>query len=87
MSNLQQVTYRENTVVFLCLKVPSTRRVEDFVIKNKGFQMLYADTYTTLEEFRQMFDHTLYDKLRETLLFCKDAFPEIYGKVNRHVRK
>ncbi|KPJ19555.1 Delta(24)-sterol reductase [Papilio machaon] len=67
--------------------VPSTRRVEDFVIKNKGFQMLYADTYTTLEEFRQMFDHTLYDKLRETLPFCKDAFPEIYGKVNRHVRK
>ncbi|CAK1595444.1 unnamed protein product [Parnassius mnemosyne] len=67
--------------------VSSTRRVEEFVIKNKGFQMLYADTYTTLKEFRQMFDHTLYDKLRDSLPYCKDAFPEIYGKVNKSVRK
>ncbi|KAJ0171107.1 hypothetical protein K1T71_013306 [Dendrolimus kikuchii] len=66
---------------------PSTRRVEKFVIENKGFQMLYADTYTTREEFRQMFDHTLYDKVRDSLPHCKAAFPEIYGKVNRSVRK
>ncbi|XP_049881861.1 delta(24)-sterol reductase-like [Pectinophora gossypiella] len=65
----------------------STRRVEDFVSKNDGFQMLYADTYTTKEEFRRMFDHTLYDKVRESLTYCKEAFPEIYGKVNRDVRK
>lgn len=49
--------------------------------------MLYADTYTTLEEFRQMFDHTLYDKLRKSLPYCTEAFPEIYGKVNKNVRK
>ncbi|XP_068624749.1 delta(24)-sterol reductase-like [Battus philenor] len=67
--------------------VPSTRRVEEFVIKNAGFQMLYADTYTTSQEFRQMFDHTLYDKLRNSLSHCKEAFPEIYEKVNRSVRK
>ncbi|XP_072945886.1 delta(24)-sterol reductase-like [Epargyreus clarus] len=67
--------------------VSSTRRIEDFVVQKRGFQMLYADTYTTREEFRQMFDHTLYDKLRDTLPYCKDAFPEIYGKVNRSVRK
>ena len=28
-----------------------------------GFQMMYADSYMTREEFRLMFDHTLYDKV------------------------
>ncbi|XP_026486819.2 delta(24)-sterol reductase-like [Vanessa tameamea] len=65
----------------------STRRIEQFVTQKRGFQMLYADTYTTREEFRRMFDHTLYDKMRSTLPHCKEAFPEIYGKVNRLVRK
>ncbi|XP_075987358.1 delta(24)-sterol reductase-like [Anticarsia gemmatalis] len=67
--------------------VPSTRRIEQFVSEHDGFQMLYADTYTSREEFRQMFDHTLYDKVRSSLQYCTDAFPEIYGKVNRTVRK
>ncbi|CAK1546684.1 unnamed protein product [Leptosia nina] len=67
--------------------VSSTRSIESFVTQERGFQMLYADTYTTEEEFRQMFDHTLYDKLRNTLPYCKDAFPDIYGKVNRSIRK
>ena len=31
-----------------------------------GFQMMYADSYMTREEFRQMFDHTLYDKVSVT---------------------
>ncbi|XP_028025734.1 delta(24)-sterol reductase-like isoform X2 [Bombyx mandarina] len=67
--------------------IASTRRVESFVIQNQGFQMLYADTYTTREEFRQMFDHKLYDRVRASLPNCKEAFPEIYDKVNRNVRK
>lgn len=67
--------------------VASTRRIEKFVAEQDGFQMLYADTYTTREEFRKMFDHTLYDKVRDKLQYCKEAFPEIYGKVNRTVRK
>ncbi|XP_053619179.1 delta(24)-sterol reductase-like isoform X1 [Plodia interpunctella] len=67
--------------------VPSTRRIEQFVAEHRGFQMLYADTYTTREEFRSMFDHTLYDKVRDSLPHCKEAFPEVYGKVNRNVRK
>ena len=50
-----------------------------------SFQMLYADTYMTLEEFREMFDHSLYDKMRKQL-DCEKAFPEVYGKVNRKVR-
>ena len=27
-----------------------------------GFQMMYADSYMTQEEFRAMFDHQLYDR-------------------------
>ncbi|GBP95150.1 Delta(24)-sterol reductase [Eumeta japonica] len=67
--------------------VPSMRRVEDYVIKNKGFQMLHADTYMSQDEFRIMFDHTLYDKVRKSLPYCDEAFPEVYGKINRSVRK
>ncbi|XP_026733822.1 delta(24)-sterol reductase-like [Trichoplusia ni] len=67
--------------------VPSTRRIEKFVSEHDGFQMLYADTYLTRDEFRKMFDHTLYEKVRDSLPYCKEAFPEIYGKVNRSVRK
>ncbi|XP_028128869.1 delta(24)-sterol reductase-like [Diabrotica virgifera virgifera] len=63
----------------------STRRIEEHVRNVNGFQMLYADTYMTKEEFRKMFDHTLYDKLREQLK-CEDAFPEIYDKVSKQAR-
>ncbi|KAJ1530360.1 hypothetical protein ONE63_005272 [Megalurothrips usitatus] len=64
----------------------TTRRIEAFVAKAKGFQMLYADTYTTKEEFRSMFDHTLYDKMRARLK-CDRAFPEVYDKVCRKARE
>jgi len=49
------------------------------------FQMLYADSYLTREEFRQMFDHSLYDVMRKQLA-CDGAFPEVYDKVNRSAR-
>lgn len=45
--------------------------------------MLYADSYLTREEFREMFDHSLYDKLR---VGSTDAFPEVYDKVCRAAR-
>jgi len=47
--------------------------------------MLYADTYLSEEDFRKMFDHSLYDTMRQQLQ-CEKAFPDIYGKVNRRVR-
>lgn len=49
------------------------------------FQMLYADSYLSREEFRKMFDHSLYDRMRKEL-DCEKAFPEVYDKVNRKVR-
>ncbi|BFZ16325.1 hypothetical protein BsWGS_19364 [Bradybaena similaris] len=65
--------------------IPSTRKLEDFVAKVNGFQMLYADSYLNREQFRVMFDHRLYDKMRQQLN-CDKAFPEIYDKVNRKAR-
>lgn len=65
--------------------VATTRRIEEFVRKVKGFQMMYADSYMTREEYRQMFDHTLYDQVRKSLN-CEKAFPEVYDKVSRKAR-
>jgi len=66
--------------------VPSMRRVEAFVRKVKGFQMLYADVYMTREEFREMFDHSMYDELR-IKYNCTKAFPEVYDKISRAARR
>lgn len=63
----------------------STRYLENLVSESTGFQMLYADTYMTREEFRRMFNHTLYDRMRSELK-CEEAFPEVYDKVNKNVR-
>ena len=38
------------------------RKLEEFVRHVGGFQMMYADSYMTREEFRAMFDHSLYDR-------------------------
>nr|KAG5709593.1 hypothetical protein BaRGS_001643 [Batillaria attramentaria] len=65
--------------------IPSTKRLETFVLRKKGFQMLYADSYLSREDFRKMFDHSLYDRMRQKL-DCEKAFPEVYDKVNRKVR-
>lgn len=63
----------------------TTRQLEDVVVKANGFQMLYADTYRTRNEFRQMFDHSLYDRMRKEYN-CEEAFPEVYEKVNKKAR-
>ena len=63
----------------------TTRKVEEFVRSVKGFQMMYADSYMTREEFRSMFDHSLYDQMREKLN-CDGSFPEVYEKVNKKSR-
>lgn len=63
----------------------TTRQIEEIVVKANGFQMLYADTFQTYDEFRQMFDHRLYDRMRNKYN-CKTAFVEVYDKVNKKVR-
>ena len=64
----------------------SHRELEAFVRKVGGYQALYADTYQTKKEFRQMFDHSLIDQLREKYQ-CKGALLEVYDKVSRQARK
>ncbi|XP_036377811.1 delta(24)-sterol reductase [Megalops cyprinoides] len=63
----------------------STRQLEKFVREVHGFQMLYADVYMDRQEFWEMFDGTLYHKLREELE-CKAAFPEVYDKICKSAR-
>ena len=56
--------------------------LERFVIDHQGYQALYAKTLLSEADFRRMFDHTAYDRLRESLPYCKQAFGEIYDKVS-----
>lgn len=51
----------------------------------RRFQMLYADCYMNREEFWEMFDGSLYHKLRKQL-GCQDAFPEVYDKICKAAR-
>ena len=56
--------------------------LEQFVIANQGFQALYAKTTLGREDFRKMFDHRDYDRLRQALPGCLQAFDEVYDKVS-----
>ena len=56
--------------------------LENFVAEHHGYQALYAKTTMSREDFRKMFDHINYDRLRDKLPFCLQAFDEIYDKVS-----
>ena len=58
----------------------AVRKMEKFTRDVKGYQLLYADTFMTREEFREMFDHTLYDEVRKKYK-ADSAFPEVYDKI------
>jgi len=57
-------------------------KLERFVIDHHGYQALYAKTMLSREDFRAMFDHAAYDRLRQELPFCTQAFDEVYDKVS-----
>jgi len=63
----------------------SLREMEAFIRDIKGYQTLYAITYMSRSEFYEMFDHTVYDKLREKYR-CVGALPGIYDKVSAKAR-
>lgn len=46
----------------------------------------YADMYQSKKEFREMFDHSLLDKIRSTSEATMRAFPEVFDKVNKKAR-
>ena len=60
--------------------VAKGRIVEEFVMTTRGFQMLYADSYLSRDDFRKMFDHKHYDEMKK-LYDPKGVFPEVFEKV------
>lgn len=66
--------------------IATSKKMEKFVASVHGFQMLYATSYQEREEFRQMFDHTLYDKMKAVYDPDND-FPQIYDKVCKKASK
>lgn len=44
------------------------------------FQGLYADCFMSRKQFREMFDTSIYDKVRKSRGCCY-AFPDVYDKV------
>ncbi|MGR8935027.1 MAG: FAD-binding protein [Gammaproteobacteria bacterium] len=61
-------------------------RLEKFVIAHRGYQALYARTAMSREDFRAMFDHAGYDRLRDRLPYCRQAFDDVYDKVSSQGR-
>lgn len=66
--------------------VEVSRGVEQYISSIDGYQMLYADSYLTYSEFRTMFDHTHYDKMKRKY-DPANGFPEVYDKVCKGAKK
>jgi delta24-sterol reductase len=60
--------------------VKNHREMEAYAREVAAFQCPYADLFCTRSEFRQMFNHTLYDRVRQKYK-ANDAFPDLYDKV------
>jgi Delta24-sterol reductase len=58
----------------------NVREMEHWTRDKGGWQACYTDLFCTPKEFKQMFNHTLWEKMRKRL-DCDDAFPEVYDKV------
>ncbi len=57
-------------------------RIEEYMRDINGLQMLYTDTMQSREQFREMFDLQLYDRMR-VKYGAMEAFPDIYDKVRK----
>ncbi|PAV75789.1 hypothetical protein WR25_11732 isoform A [Diploscapter pachys] len=60
------------------------RSMEKFTRDVGGYSFLYADIFMTEDEFEEMFDLTLYNKVR-TAYSCNGAFPTLYDKIKPEV--
>lgn len=58
----------------------AVRSMEKFARDHNGFQMLWADTFMTKDEFEQTFDLTDYHKIRHKYK-ADIGFPEVWEKV------
>jgi len=64
--------------------VHAMRQMEAFTQEVGGYPFLYADTFMTRAEFEEMFDLTLYRKVRARY-GCNGAFPDLYDKIKPEV--
>jgi delta24-sterol reductase len=60
------------------------RAMEKFTRDVGGYSFLYADIFMTEDEFEQMFDLTLYRKVRKRY-HAEGAFPSLYEKVRPEI--
>ncbi len=60
------------------------RAMEHFTREVGGYSFLYADTFMTEDELREMFDHTLYDRVRKAY-GAEGAFPTLYEKTKPEI--
>lgn len=60
----------------------SMRNVIAELVKMDGFQMLYADVFSTREEFEEMFEHGKYRELRKKYKADGGTFKEVYDKMS-----
>ncbi|XP_078661242.1 delta(24)-sterol reductase-like isoform X2 [Branchiostoma floridae x Branchiostoma belcheri] len=64
--------------------VHAMRSMEKFIREAGGYSFLYADIFMTREEFEEMFDLSLYEKVRKKY-GAEGAFPHLYDKVKPEV--
>ena len=64
----------------------AVRRMEGFLIEHGAYQALYAVTEMTREDYRKMFDCTLYDRVRANY-GAEGVFMDAYDKVRRPDRE
>ena len=64
--------------------VKAMREMEEFTRSVGGYPFLYADTFMSLDEFKEMFDLTAYEKVRKKY-HAVGAFPHLYDKVKPEI--
>jgi len=62
------------------LQRDGVRRMEQFLLEHRGYQALYSVTQMSADEFRRMFDCTLYDQVRDRY-GLEDVFMDVYENV------
>lgn len=63
----------------------ASHKLEQWLIKNHGYQTLYAITELSKEDFWKMFDKSLYEKCREKYK-AEGSFMDVYYKVGKKNR-
>ncbi|GJQ66671.1 hypothetical protein Trydic_g4638 [Trypoxylus dichotomus] len=64
--------------------VQAMRDMEKFTRDVGGYSFLYADIFMSKKEFEEMFDLTLYEKVRKKF-HAEGAFPHLYQKVKPEI--